>query len=77
MCNFTLLKSDFIVECQICLRRTKFGNGLFACLILCLTVADLAATLFSVLGSLVVESSSFLWGGAPGSCKVNGAQKEG
>ena len=52
-------------------RRTKFGNGLFAVLILCLTVADLAATLFSVLGSLVVESSNFLWGSAPGSCKVS------
>ena len=70
------LNDDFIVECRICLRRTKFGNGLFACLILCLTVADLAATLFSVLGSLVVESSSFLWGGAPGSCKVNALKKK-
>jgi hypothetical protein len=52
-------------------RRTKFGNGLFAVLILCLTIADLAATFFSVLGSLIVEYSHFVWGGAPGSCKVS------
>ena len=71
------IEDDLIVKCRICLRRTKFGNGLFACLILCLTVADLAATLFSVLGSLVVESSSFLWGGAPGSCKVIGLKRRG
>ena len=55
----------------ILFRRTKFGNGLFAVLILCLTFADLAVVFFSVLGSLVVEASHLLWGGAPGSCQVS------
>lgn len=54
----------------ILFRRTKFGNGLFAVLILCLNFSDLAVIFFSVLGSLVVEASHFMWGGAPGSCKV-------
>ena len=51
-------------------RRTKFGNGLFAVLILCLTLSDLAVTFFSILGSLIVEASDLLWGGAAGSCQV-------
>ncbi len=54
----------------ILFRRTKFGNGLFAVLILCLTISDVAVVFFSVLGSLVMEVSKMLWGGAPGSCQV-------
>ena len=54
----------------ILFRRTKFGNGLFAVLILCLTLSDLAVTFFSILGSLIVEASDLLWGGAAGSCQV-------
>ena len=54
----------------ILFRRTKFGNGLFAVLILCLTVSDLAVIFFSVLGGLIVEASNLLWGGTVGSCKV-------
>lgn len=54
----------------ILFRRTKFGNGLFAVLILCLTISDLAVILFSVLGSLIVEASHLLWGGGHGSCQV-------
>jgi len=55
----------------ILFRRTKFGNGLFAVLILCLTLSDLAVTFFSILGSLIVEASDLLWGGATGSCQVS------
>ena len=54
----------------ILFRRTKFGNGLFAVLILCLTVSDIAVIFFSVLGGLIVEASNLLWGGTVGSCKV-------
>ncbi|CAB4064651.1 unnamed protein product [Lepeophtheirus salmonis] len=54
----------------ILFKRTKFGNGLFAVLILCLTASDVAVTFFSILGSLIIEGSHFLWGGAPGSCQV-------
>jgi hypothetical protein len=54
----------------ILFRRTKFGNGLFAVLILCLTLSDLSVTFFSILGSLIVEASDLLWGGAAGSCQV-------
>ena len=65
---------NFLALPVILFRRTKFGNGLFAVLILCLTVSDLAVTFFSVLGSLIVESSHFVWGGAPGSCQVRRRQ---
>ncbi len=54
----------------ILFRRTRFGNGLFAVLILCLTLSDVAVLLLSVLGSLVMEIGHLLWGGAPGSCQV-------
>ena len=64
------LLSNFLALPVILFRRTKFGNGLFAVLILCLTISDMAVILFSVLGSLIVEASHLLWGGAPGSCKV-------
>ena len=57
----------------ILFRRTKFGNGLFAVLILCLTLSDLSVTFFSILGSLIVEASDLLWGGATGSCQVRTA----
>ena len=33
----------------------RFGNGQFACLILCLTAADLLTTLCGVLGGLILE----------------------
>ena len=39
----------------ILFRRTRFGNGQFACLILCLTAADLLTTLCGVLGGLILE----------------------
>ena len=55
----------------ILFRRTKFGNGMFAVLILCLTISDLAVIFFSVLGSLIIEAIHFLWGGGAGSCQVN------
>ncbi|TRY72338.1 hypothetical protein TCAL_16154 [Tigriopus californicus] len=64
------LLANFLALPVILFRRTKFGNGLFAVLILCLTLSDVAVILFSVLGSLVVEASNLLWGGTPGSCKV-------
>ena len=54
----------------ILFRRTRFGNGLFAVLILCLAASDIAVLLLSVLGSLIMEVGHLLWGGAPGSCQV-------
>jgi len=54
----------------ILFRRTRFGNGLFAVLILCLVSADVLVLALSVAVQLVMEIGELLWGGAPGSCQV-------
>ena len=39
----------------ILFRRTRFGNGQFACLILCLTVSDFLTVSVGLVGALVLE----------------------
>jgi len=48
----------------ILFRRTRFGNGQFAVLILCLTVADLLTTLVGILGALILEAGGMSWMGS-------------
>ena len=56
-------RTRYIVKCYTicCLQSrhdrvlSRFGNGQFACLILCLTAADLLTTLCGVLGGLILE----------------------
>ena len=44
-------------------RRTKFGNGQFAVLVLCLTTADLLTVLCGLVGGLVLELGHMTWAG--------------
>merc|ERR1740129_2096449 len=52
----------------ILFRRTRFGNGQFACLILCLTMADLLTTLCGVMGGLILEVGDMSWAGSSQGC---------
>ena len=44
-------------------RRTKFGNGQFAVLVLCLTMADMLTVLCGLVGGLVLELGHMTWAG--------------
>ena len=48
----------------ILFRRTRFGNGQFAVLILCLTSADLLTVVCGLLGGVVLEAGSMAWVGS-------------
>ena len=52
----------------ILFRRTRFGNGQFACLILCLTVTDLVTTMSGLVGGLVLEVGDMTWAGDSQGC---------
>ena len=52
----------------ILFRRTRFGNGQFACLILCLTMTDLLTTSCGVLGGLILEVGDMSWAGSSMGC---------
>jgi len=54
----------------ILFRRTRFGNGQFACLILCLTVSDLLTVSCGLLGGLILEAGDMMWLGSSGGCAV-------
>ena len=54
----------------ILFRRTRFGNGQFACLILCLTVSDLLTVICGLLGGLVLEAGDMAWLGSSSGCAV-------
>jgi len=54
----------------ILFRRTRFGNGQFACLILCLTVSDLLTVSCGLLGGLVLEAGDMTWLGSSSGCAV-------
>jgi len=54
----------------ILFRRTRFGNGQFAVLILCLTVSDLLTVLVGILGALIIEAGGMSWGGSGSGCAV-------
>ena len=46
----------------------SFGNGQFACLILCLTMTDLLTTLCGVMGGLILEVGDMSWAGSSQGC---------
>jgi len=52
----------------ILFRRTKFGNGQFACLIFCLTVCDLVAVISGLVGGLILEVGDMSWVGSSQGC---------
>ena len=52
----------------ILFRRTRFGNGQFACLILCLTMTDLVTTSCGLLGGLILEVGDMSWVGSSQGC---------
>ena len=52
----------------ILFRRTRFGNGQFACLILCLTMTDLLTTSCGLLGGLILEVGDMSWVGSSQGC---------
>lgn len=54
----------------ILFRRTRFGNGQFACLILCLTVSDILTVSCGLLGGLVLEAGDMTWLGSSSGCAV-------
>merc|ERR1712083_1136705 len=54
----------------ILFRRTKFGNGQFACLIFCLTVCDLVCVISGLVGGLILEVGDMSWVGTSQGCAV-------
>ena len=46
----------------------RFGNGQFACLLLCLTITDLTSSSLGLLGGLVLELRDLAWPGTSQSC---------
>ena len=50
------------------IRRTKFGNGQFAVLVLCLTIADLLTVVCGLVGALVLELGHMTWAGTATGC---------
>ena len=49
-------------------RDARFGNGQFACLILCLTITDLVTTVSGLVGGLVLEAGDMTWAGSSQGC---------
>ena len=49
-------------------RDARFGNGQFACLILCLTITDLVTTVSGLVGGLVLEAGDMTWAGSSPGC---------
>ena len=48
----------------------RFGNGLFACLVLALSLAQLVAVMVGSLGALVLELQGLTWTGTELGCLV-------
>lgn len=64
------LTTNFLAFPVILFRRTKFGNGQFAVLVLCLTIADLLTVCCGLLGGLILEVSHMTWRGTSGGCSA-------
>jgi len=54
----------------ILFRRTRFGNGQFAVLVLVLTLADLATVLAGLVGGLALEVGQMTWAGDTLGCQA-------
>ena len=64
----TALLTNLAAAPVILFRRTRFGNGQFACLILCLTLCDLVTVVTGLVGGLVLELGDLSWAGSSQGC---------
>ncbi|XP_023326934.1 uncharacterized protein LOC111700294 [Eurytemora carolleeae] len=64
------LTTNFLAFPVILFRRTKFGNGQFAVLVLCLTIADLLTVCCGLLGGLILEVGHMTWSGSSSACSA-------
>ena len=64
------LTTNLLAFPVILFRRTKFGNGQFAVLVLCLTVSDLVTVVCGLVGGLVLEVGHMSWSGTTISCSI-------
>ena len=64
------LTTNLLAFPVIMFRRTKFGNGQFAVLLLCLTVSDLLTVCCGLMGGLVLEVGHMSWAGSTISCSI-------
>jgi hypothetical protein len=62
------LLTNFPAFPVILFRRTRFGNGQFACLIFCLTVCDLVCVISGLVGGLILEVGDMSWVGTSQGC---------
>ena len=67
--NQVAIDKLFITDLCICSPH-RFGNGLFACLILGLSLAQLVAVMVGSLGSLVLELQDLTWTGTELGCLI-------
>ena len=65
---FLGLTSNFMAFPVILFRRTRFGNGQFAVLVLCLTMADWLTVCCGLVGGLVLEVGHMTWSGSSFGC---------
>ena len=64
------LTTNLLAFPVIMFRRTKFGNGQFAVLVMCLTVSDLLTVCCGLVGGLVLEVGHMSWAGSTISCSI-------
>jgi len=62
------LVTNFSALPVILFRRTRFGNGQFACLILCLNITDIITSASGLIGGLVLEVGDMTWSGNSQGC---------
>ena len=64
------LTTNLLAFSVIMFRRTKFGNGQFAVLVLCLTVSDLLTVCCGLVGGLVLEVGHMSWSAGTMGCSI-------
>ena len=67
---FLGLSTNLMAFPVILFRRTRFGNGQFAVLVLCLTMSDLLTVCCGLVGGLVLEVGHMTWSGSSTGCST-------
>jgi hypothetical protein len=67
---FLGLTTNLMAFPVILFRRTRFGNGQFAVLVLCLTMADWLTACCGLVGGLVLEVGHMTWSGSSTGCST-------
>jgi hypothetical protein len=67
---FLGLTTNLMAFPVILFRRTRFGNGQFAVLVLCLTLADSLTVCCGLVGGLVLEVGHMTWSGSSTGCST-------